>query len=256
MAVLPSLGILYVADSNGVDAFTIHPNTGALTPLAGSPFGEGPNLDVVVDPAGKYVFATLPTSPSGIQAFSIGPNGALTPVTGSPFTLPEYGSNSGGPAWLVDTGSFLYVTLGSVNKLAGFSINSASGALTPLSSGVIATGNDPIFLVNSNQFLYVANTADDTISGYSFDSGTGALSIVSGSPFGSGVVFIVIDPQETHLFASELGHLVDFNINATTGALTPGVTSFQQLYPLFLTVAQLPSTITTPTDSKQIARIN
>jgi 6-phosphogluconolactonase len=78
----------YVANfySNLVSAYSIGSN-GALTPVAGSPFGEdaavGP-VSVAVDPMAKFAYVANIDS-NDISAYSIASYGALTPVPGSPF---------------------------------------------------------------------------------------------------------------------------------------------------------------------------
>jgi hypothetical protein len=77
----------YVANfySNLVSAYSIGSN-GALTPVAGSPFGEdaavGP-VSVAVDPTAKFAYVT--NSSDNVSAYRIGSDGTLTPIPGSPF---------------------------------------------------------------------------------------------------------------------------------------------------------------------------
>jgi hypothetical protein len=77
----------YVANQSGnnVSAYTINPSTGALTPVAGSPFAAGiAPRSVTVDPSGK--FAYVADLGRNVSAHTINPSsGALTPVAGSPF---------------------------------------------------------------------------------------------------------------------------------------------------------------------------
>jgi DNA-binding beta-propeller fold protein YncE len=77
----------YVANfGGGVSGYTINPTTGALTPIAGSPFaaGNGPNI-VAVDPSGKFAYVTN-FSGNNVSGYTIDPStGALTAIAGSPF---------------------------------------------------------------------------------------------------------------------------------------------------------------------------
>jgi DNA-binding beta-propeller fold protein YncE len=78
----------YVA-SNGTDSvsgFLIDRGTGALTPVAGSPFPAGSfPVSVAVDPSGKFAYAANETS-GNVSGYSIEPStGALTAIAGSPF---------------------------------------------------------------------------------------------------------------------------------------------------------------------------
>ena len=74
------------ANGNSVSAFSIDPDTGALTSVPGSPFAASPfPLFVASDPSGQYVYVGLGSSP-GIAAFVTDQStGALTPMAGSPF---------------------------------------------------------------------------------------------------------------------------------------------------------------------------
>src|SRR3984957_13453286 len=78
----------YVANfySNLVSAYSIGSN-GALTPVPGSPFGQGAAVgpvSVTVDSTAKFAYVANIDS-NDISAYSIASNGALTPVPGSPF---------------------------------------------------------------------------------------------------------------------------------------------------------------------------
>jgi len=72
--------------SGTVSAFTIDPDTGVLTLVAGSPFPTGNRagsavINLSATPDGSFLMAAI----GGITVFSIGPNGTLTPIAGSPF---------------------------------------------------------------------------------------------------------------------------------------------------------------------------
>jgi 6-phosphogluconolactonase len=83
---VPSLRaqFVYVANlgSSNVSAYRIG-STGALTPVAGSPFTSGDELwSIAVDPTGKFAYVTNEFD-NNVSAYSIESNGALTPVSGS-----------------------------------------------------------------------------------------------------------------------------------------------------------------------------
>ena len=94
-----------------VSAYSINSSTGALTQVSGSPFatGTGPQ-GIAADPAGKFLYVANYGAGGGntVSAYMINASsGALTQVSGSPFTI---GSSGSGPiALAVDpTGKFLY----------------------------------------------------------------------------------------------------------------------------------------------------
>jgi len=69
-------------------AYTIDATSGALTPVAGSPFEGSSNPDGVVDGTGKFVY--ISDYGSNVFGFTIdATSGALRPVAGSPFATGE-----------------------------------------------------------------------------------------------------------------------------------------------------------------------
>jgi 6-phosphogluconolactonase len=72
--------------SSNVSAYTINATSGALTPVAGSPFGAGTlPLGVAVDPTGKFAYVANFGS-GNVWGYTINAKtGKLTPVSGSPF---------------------------------------------------------------------------------------------------------------------------------------------------------------------------
>jgi 6-phosphogluconolactonase (cycloisomerase 2 family) len=94
LAVAPS-GILYVTHetlAGGISAFTIDENSGQLTQIAGSPFATGgtpianreePSTILALASAGRFLY--VPIQDKGVAGFEITGNGALRPLSGSPF---------------------------------------------------------------------------------------------------------------------------------------------------------------------------
>jgi Lactonase, 7-bladed beta-propeller len=131
---------LFVAlgTSNSVAAFDIDTNTGALTPVAGSPFATGnAPFDVTATSTAVYVANNLDGT---ISAFTWDKNtGVLTTINGSPFNAPW----GGGLTSL--GGQYLYVTSVNnafppfVNSILGYSIGS-SGAISPLPGSPFSPG--------------------------------------------------------------------------------------------------------------------
>jgi DNA-binding beta-propeller fold protein YncE len=145
--------------SNNVSAYSIGSN-GALTPVPGSPFatiGEDP-VSVAVDPTGQFAYVAdfgIGSGTNGVSAYSIGSNGALTPVPGSPF------ATGGGPTSVaVDpTGKFAYVVnFQIVSGVSGYSIGS-NGALTPVPGSPFATGDGAISVAITPEIPFAASFA-------------------------------------------------------------------------------------------------
>ena len=108
LAVDPKGKFAYVANAGGyqgVSAYTINATSGALTPVAGSPFAAGWPRGVAVDPKGKFAYVTNYYS-DNVSAYTINASsGALTQLAGSPFAA---GTNPDGIA--VDAkGKFVYL---------------------------------------------------------------------------------------------------------------------------------------------------
>jgi len=186
--------VLYVANSqsNNVSAYAIHENTGVLTPLAGSPYaaGQGP-ASIILTPAaapnilGARLLMVANKLSNNVSVFSVAGDGSLSPVPGSPFAVDGAPSSVG-----VTTDTMpmriAYVTIPALNEIAGFSIDAASGTLTPLAGSPFPAGTGPSAAADNGNFLYVVNAGSSNLSVYSFDQTSGALTSVTGSPFALG----------------------------------------------------------------------
>jgi 6-phosphogluconolactonase len=139
-----------VTTVGNVSGFNIDPNTGALTPVPGSPFtsslGNGPTA-LAVDPNGRFVYAITSGSSDSVWCFSItSTNGQLVPVTSSPFSL-----TAGGLFALIDpTGNYLYVGSATGNGVSGFTYNPSTGVPTAISGSPFTTGVPPGKIVLSD----------------------------------------------------------------------------------------------------------
>jgi hypothetical protein len=229
--------------NKNVSAFQINPSTGILTPVPGSPFSEG--LDpclLAVDPAAKFLFVAN-CSTNGVSVFQINSTtGALTLVPNSPFAT---GLGTGPFAMGTDsTGNFLYVVNkqmvsdSSSGEMDGYSINPASGALTPTPTTGYPGGVPTLSELIGAYFpptvgFYIAENepGDGILQSYSPDPATGQP--LPGLSYNSGGSFyfksITGDPTGGYLFAAggELegdfetfsGVTDIFSINGTQGLI-------------------------------------
>lgn len=239
----PNGRFLYVPDVNQIDALGVDTTTGVPTVIPSSPFAAAGDEQLVVDPSGQFLYASDGESPGGILAFAVGPTGALTPVSGSPFAIPNQSVANSEPYGIVDTGQFVYAALLGSSQIAAFSIDSSTGALTPVpGSPFPSTGVLPAILTFTGKFLYVINATDGSISGYTINPASGALTPIPGSPFGSENTYFVIDASGKYLYVSQSSAILSWNINPTTGVLTPGAEDFSYdgEGSLWLTIVQLP----------------
>ncbi len=187
----PPLQYVANSQSNTVSGYIADASTGVLTPLAGSPYpaGQGP-ASIVLAPApgpnslGARLVLVANRLSNNVSVFSVAGDGSLSPVPGSPF--PVGGSPSSvAIATNIMPLKFAYVTIPALSQIAGFSIDGATGTLTPLAGFPFAVGVEPSSAVAAaeGQFLYVINSGANSMSVYSIDQNTGALTPVSGSPF-------------------------------------------------------------------------
>jgi 6-phosphogluconolactonase len=176
----------------------------------------------VVDRSGKFLYASDDDLLGGILAFTIDSTGALVPVRGSPFTIPGQTVADSEPFGIEDTSSFVSAALTATNPIAAFSIDGATGALTPVQSSPFSAGHSPAVVALTNKFLYAVNETDGSISGYSINSSSGALTQIPGSPFVSDSAALATDLSGKYLYDSTYEGILGFNINPETGELTQG----------------------------------
>jgi hypothetical protein len=219
LVVDPSGKYLYVADfgeyinsvnRDFIDAFEIDESSGALNPVAGSPFpipvasnctyGVA-NATDIIDLAGEYVY-TADSWMDSISGFAVGGSpGTLTDMAGSPWAdeggcvvPPDCTSCALNPSSLaVDgTGRFLYGlnSASGVWNIAVYSIG-ADGALTYVKyAGNLEAGcvGGPIRVDSTGNYLYspaCAGVPDGYIglAGFSINHTTGDLTELPTSPY-------------------------------------------------------------------------
>jgi 6-phosphogluconolactonase (cycloisomerase 2 family) len=243
----PTGKFAYVANfySNDLSAYSIDAETGALSPLSGSPFptgGERP-VSVVVEPTGRFLYvqnfytdSAHAEGTSNVAGFQIDPlSGALTSLPGSPF---ELGTGSGDPSTLGEgsahtmavSGHFLYAANSLAGTVTAYRIQE-SGSLTPLEGSPFPARGTPssVTVDPSGRFAYVPDGVSDAISAYRIDT-TGSLNPIPGSPFPGGGArphMIAVAPSGAAAYAPDSapnndqpGHVAAYNIR-TTGALAP-----------------------------------
>ena len=212
---------LYVANagSDNVSAYTIDPNTGALTPLSPATIATGMSpTSIVVDSDLGYAFVANHGGSNDISAFHID----LTPVPGSPFPA------GGNPLSLAvgGGGKFLYTANPDAThpSISGFSIDPATGALSRLSGSPFQLPvSHYIATDHTGAYLYV--TTGTNVVGYAVDATTGALTALPGFPVavGANAYFVSIDPTNQFLYVANdrAASVNGFRLDASTGALTP-----------------------------------
>lgn len=188
---------------NSVSAFGVNCNTGALTPVSGSPFATGgygsgygyyAANGIAATVVGNFVYASDSVS-NDIAAFSINPDsGALTLIGTYAYGTAEDESNPDGISLAITpNGQFLYASNSDTGDIWGFSIGE-SGALTSLPTGQEPPGPlytfpadtfpDGISVTRDGNYLAVAmgNTGLE-VAMFSIIQPGGTLAPVAGSPF-------------------------------------------------------------------------
>jgi len=214
---------VYVADAGKIDALAVNAATGALTPITGSPFPSGSNLYLTLDPQNRFLYASITDPPGAVGAFTVdSTSGALTEVAGSPFPLdpPKMTDTLPGQVVVDSSGKFVFATAAQNSAVAGFSIDSSTGALTPVPGSPFNAGTQPLSLATAYSFLYVANTGDATLSAYKIDSTSGVLTPLTGSPLTIPAGTLAVDPYGPYLYVSGAGGMSAYKIDGVTGALT------------------------------------
>ena len=191
VTVHPNGKFVYATNAFGqVLAYRVDPSTATLTEIPEDAPTTGTAGDQVFafTPDGNYLLATgvvvsppLPTTPA-MFAFQVDTNsGTLTPVAGSPFTLPPVPSIFA----IHPNGRFAYGITGET-ALTSFTLDST---LALHGIDTLSVPASPIALAfdRSGSFLYVLSSADnssgtDAVTAYQFDSTTGKLRLV-GSPY-------------------------------------------------------------------------
>jgi 6-phosphogluconolactonase len=219
----PSGRFLYVIHSSStIEEHAVNVDTGDLTFVSDRTEPVADFRVAIIDPAGKFLFATDLTG-GRIFAYQINQaDGSLSAVAGSPFALP--GGNLPSIDVIDSTGNFLYVSQ-FAGGLAAFAINSVTGALTNVTGSPFSTniGGVPVFLATAGKFVYVCNS-NGTIDGFGVDPNTGILTQVPGSPFSTAsslAANITIDPLGKFAYVSNpINSLIDgFTLDPTSGTL-------------------------------------
>jgi 6-phosphogluconolactonase len=195
MVVSPSGQALYVGaaiqTSGLVIGFAINPaGTQFLTPVAGSPFITGNDpYGLTIDPAGKYLY-TANNIDNSISEFTVGANGTLTEIAGSPL-----GETYKAPvALLVDTsGKYLFIANSGSANVGAFTIGSG-GSLSVLTSnpGFVTSSKPAVLAIDpSGKYVYVGNQSGG-LHGFALNGTTGVLTEFASYSPGNPTSIVVI----------------------------------------------------------------
>ncbi|HYD16722.1 MAG TPA: beta-propeller fold lactonase family protein [Candidatus Nanoarchaeia archaeon] len=241
IAVHPSGKFVYEANDNGLFAYTINPETGALSAAEGSPYLNGTDqwaFFMAVDPLGRFLFVT--DGDSKLYGFSINQStGALAPLPNSPYTLP------GNPETVTvePFGQFVYVawTSTEIGAISAFAIDHSTGELTPVAASPFACsgGCTSVAAHPNGRLLFAASESPGEIETFTIDAQTGALTGVNGANVAAGedTEWIEIEPSGKFLYAvnSDSSDISIYSIDAAAGTLTPAGNVSTQTGPQHMT---------------------
>jgi DNA-binding beta-propeller fold protein YncE len=232
VAASPDGAHVYVANSgaDSVSAYSVTPD-GGLSPVPGSPFSTvGPTVGlksngIAITPDGAHLYVTNMNGGGkggNVSAFSIQPDGGLSPVPGSPFYTDGETSRS---ASVAPDGRHLFVGNASSYDISVFAIG-ADGALAPVPGSPFPTEAAVLGVAVSPDggHLYAAHVGGAAnIWGYSV-GGDGALSAMPGLPFPTGGYrgnSIALSPDGKSLYSTNSGsHDLSAYSAAASGALS------------------------------------
>ncbi len=243
LAVDPQLKLVFAAGNgagtqpNGeIVSFALNSTTGSLTPTsAPATIPETPPSFLTVGPNGQFLYASHHGNGT-ISVYSIDVSGALTEITGSPFTLPA--ANCGlfceasADMMVYDSpAQTLYVESDYGWVVGAFTVNTTTGALTWVYNEPTGSGPSAVTTDTTGQFVYVTNAPGASVSAYSVTptatSGGNPepLTPVPGQPFAAGgtPVSLAVEPTDHYLYVLNQGDntISGYSIDAANGALTP-----------------------------------
>ncbi|HMD18440.1 MAG TPA: beta-propeller fold lactonase family protein [Terriglobales bacterium] len=208
--------------------------TGAIQVGGQTPKQQGLSpTGLALSPSEKFLYV-VNSFANTISIFNVNSDGTLS-LSGAPIPAgftPNAAAIDPSGQYLLVTNSFFQDAQGSISV---FSIDSSSGALTPVGSQVLANANPTsILFTHSGKFVYVTNPTIGAVTGFSFANGV--LSLLPGQepmPSGSGAAALAVDggdqflyvanPSASNLppYATTVGNISGFNIDHDTGALSP-----------------------------------
>jgi 6-phosphogluconolactonase len=188
-------------------------SSGALTPIAGSPFSAGvaPNASAS-DPTGRFYYVT-DSATNQLIAYNITGTGAIVPVEAGPFATGVFPD-----AITIDlTGTYIYVANYNSNSISAYQITPKNGAPSGLSgAGSFATDTGPTCVMVDpafNRFVYTSNFLGNSVTGYQLNPNTGALTGTENSPYPTGATAA----QPTCVAAIAHGNHPGEHVQATAG---------------------------------------
>lgn len=219
---------IYISSSDGtVYGYTIDLANANLTPLSGNPYTVTGGTSIATNPEGNLLFVG-DTIGQRISVFTVGADGSLTLVPGSPFS-----ASGVSPKVMTTDGKsrYLYASAGTnANDVGAYAIGT-SGALTPVVGTPFPFALAAITGEPSGQFLLgvTGQTGDDHVHVLAITPLTGVIAEVSGSPFAThnSPVGLAVHPTGAWVYTFNEGvgtgseePMEGYTLNSSTGVLT------------------------------------
>jgi 6-phosphogluconolactonase (cycloisomerase 2 family) len=169
--VAPNGDLVFVALGGAGDlVFTFNTTSGAMASSQQLSLSSTTTSDnaLAVSPSSSYLYIARSGTAGGLAVYSIGTNGALTSVSGSPFAAGTQPYS----VVLNKAGTDVYLANRGDNTISGYSVAS-TGTLTALSGSPYTSGSAVTALAvdNSADYLLAAsNGGSPDLTMYSFDS--------------------------------------------------------------------------------------
>jgi 6-phosphogluconolactonase (cycloisomerase 2 family) len=217
---LPQRGSVLLLNING--------STGVITMGAQTPQVENTSPTGLALLSSKKFLYVANSRANTISIFNVASDGTLT-LSGAP--IPAGGSSPN--AMVIDpTGKYLLVTNNLTDNVSVFSIDAGSGALSLVGSPVLANASPTEILITpTGNFVYVTNPGLGMVTAFTFSNGVlqqmPSSPVISGAGAyglavdGSGRFLYVANPSARNPSLNTTGNISGFNIDPSTGALSP-----------------------------------
>jgi 6-phosphogluconolactonase (cycloisomerase 2 family) len=151
------------------------------------PAGGSANMIIVQE---KWMFLAL-SGGFQVNAYSIDSSGALTTLSGSPFTSLDSDAIASDPA-----GHFLFLLGADNDEVTVFSIDQTAGTLTKVGTYSANVGfAEQVTTDGLGKYLYVtAGNLGTEVAVFSINSTTGALTAIPNSPFAISIAQLTSEP--------------------------------------------------------------
>ena len=261
VAVTPNGTNAYVTNGSlgSVSQYTINPADGTLFAMSPPTVATGADdYDVTVSPDGKSAYVTNAIDNTVSQYNINSLTGALTPKV--PATVPTGSipqgivvTPNGANAYIADGGS----GPGNTFTVSQYSIDPATGTLSPLTPATVAAGLNPghVAVTPDGRSAYVTDENGATISQYNIDPATGALSpktpatVAAGIPGQTSLFGLAVSPNGKNVYAAVGNGIWQYEVDPVSGTLS-------SMTPASVPAGTLPVSIAVTSDGKSAFATN